>query len=312
MRSPIKARSAHARAFCRCRVIEHSERVVKRRRLWAGDINRIVLGVPRPDVLGDPAHDAEVAMVATDNFSPSVVAGVLVAPEDSRIELGASLTWNAPARVSGSLTSTNETPDRKVELADDGATARLEVEQPITVRTGARWLGEHVIVEVGGDLYWFPDRAAATTWTIEGASLTDMTSMLEPKTVVLESVQSRISSRTHGALRGAVDVELISGFLWATGGYAFTSSGTPSARLSPTFGDLGGHTAAVGLEATTGGFTITLGWARTWSVKHAEPVTRWTLDNPFGTGDGAVPVGTYDGSIDMIGLSIDADLDPPD
>ncbi|HEY5952432.1 MAG TPA: hypothetical protein VIV40_43335, partial [Kofleriaceae bacterium] len=128
-------------------------------------------------------------------------------------------------------------------------------------------------------------------------------------TVVLDTLPSRISSRTHGALRAAFDVELISGFLWATGGYAFTTAGTPRARLSPTFGDLGGHTAALGVEATAGGFTITLGWARTWSIKEPEPVTRWQLDNPFATGDRAVPSGTYDGSTDMIGLSIDADLE---
>jgi hypothetical protein len=286
--------------------------ISERRRLWAGDINRIVLGVPRPDVLGDPAHEIEVEMDASDNFAPSAVAGVLVAPEDSRIELGASLTWNAPARVSGSLRSTGETPDRKVEVADQDASARLEVEQPITARTGVRWLGEHVIAEIGGDLYLFPSRAAQTTWTIDGASLTDMTSMLEPKTVVLDAVPSRISSRTHGALRAAVDVELISGFLWATGGYAFTTSGTPSARLSPTFGDLGGHTAALGLEATTGGFTITVGWARTWSVKEHEPISAWQLDNPFEAGDAMIPSGTYDGSTDMIGVSIDAELDAPD
>jgi hypothetical protein len=280
----------------------------EQRRLWAGDVNRIVLGVPRPDVLGDPAHDAEVAMSATDNFSPSAVAGVLVAPEDSRIELALSVTWNAPARVGGSLRSTIETPQHKVVVSDSGATARLEIEQPITVRTGVRWLGERVIAEVGGDVYWFPSRAQSASWTIEGATLTDFTSMLEPKTVVLTSLPSRISSRTHGALRGAIDVELISGFLWATGGYAFTTAGTPAARLSPTFGDLGGHTAALGLEVTTGGFTISLGWARTWSLEAAEPVSRWRLDNPFGSGDGMVASGTYDGSTDMIGVSIDAEL----
>ncbi|HEY5927000.1 MAG TPA: hypothetical protein VIV11_35175, partial [Kofleriaceae bacterium] len=174
------------------------------------------------------------------------------------------------------------------------------------------WLGEWLIAEVGGDLFWFPKRAEATTWFLDDATITDVTTALQPKTVVLAELPSRISSRTHGALRGAVDVELISGFLWATGGYAFTTAGTARARLSPTFGDLGGHTAGLGLEATTGGFTITVGWARTWSVKEPEPVSRWRLDNPFGTGDGMIPRGTYDGSTDLIGVSIDADLAAPD
>jgi len=279
------------------------------RRLWAGDVDRVVLGLPQPDLLGDPAHDVELALAGTDNFSPSATAGVLIAPEDTRIELGASAMWNAPARVSGDIASTNEDPDAKVRADTYGASARLEVEQRIIVRTGVRWLGERVIAEVGGDLYWFPARAAATEWNLDGVTLTDITTPTQPESIELTALPSRISSRTHGALRGAVDVELIAGFLWATGGYAFATSGTSDARMSPTFGDLGGHTVGLGLEATTGGFTITLGWARTWSIKEAEPVSRWRLDNPFGSGDGMIASGTYDGSTDMIGLSVDADLD---
>jgi hypothetical protein len=279
--------------------------ITESRRVWAGDVDRRVLGVPRPDVIGDAAHDVELAMSAVDNFAPSVVAGVLVAPEDSRVELGLSASWSAPARVEGDISAAGTVPS--VTASTSNAVARLEVEQPITVRSGARWLGEHVVAEVGADLYWFPRRAEATSWGITGVTIADTVTALGEQ-VELTALPSRISSRTHGALRGALDVELISGFLWATTGYAFTTGGTARARLSPTFGDLGGHTAAVGLEATTGGFTVTFGWARTWSVKEPEPVSQWQLDNPFGSGDGMVPAGTYDGSTDMIGISIDADL----
>lgn len=279
--------------------------ITESRRLWAGDVERIVLGVPRPDAIGDPAHDVEVAMSATDNFVPTAAAGVLVAPEDTRIELGLGVSWSAPARVDGDIAAAGSAPN--VEASTNGAAARLEVEQPIIVRSGVRWLGERLIVELGGDLYWFPRRAEATSWVVRGVTIIDTTSPLQ-ESVALDQLPSRISSRTHGALRGAFDIELISGFLWATTGYAFTAAGTARARLSPTFGDLGGHTAALGLEATTGGFTITVGWARTWSIKDPEPVSRWQLDNPFGSGDGSVPPGTYDGSTDMIGISLDADL----
>jgi Outer membrane protein transport protein (OMPP1/FadL/TodX) len=283
--------------------------ITESRRVWAGDVDRVVLGVPRPDVIGDPAHDVEVAMSAVDNFAPNAVAGILVAPEDSRIELGLSLSWSAPARVDGDISPAGTMPN--VEASTNGASARLEVEQPVTVRSGVRWLGEHVVGELGGDLYWFPRRAEATSWIVSGVTIIDTVSPVR-ESVALVELPSRISSRTHGALRGAFDVELISGFLWATTGYAFTTAGTPRARLSPTFGDLGGHTFALGVEATTGGFTVTVGWSRTWSVKEAEPVSRWQLDNPFGRGDASVLPGTYDGSTDMIGISVDADLDAPD
>jgi hypothetical protein len=107
-------------------------------------------------------------------------------------------------------------------------------------------------------------------------------------------------------------VVAIRGFLWATAGYAFTTAGVAAARQSPTFGDLGGHTLALGLEGTAGGFTVTLGWARTWSVRAPEPATSWRLDNPWGTGDGAIPTGTFDGSTDMLGIAIDAELSAPE
>ena len=57
---------------------------------------------------------------------------------------------------------------------------------------------------------------------------------------------------------------------------------------------------------------MTRGWARTWSVRAPEPVTSWRLDNPLQTGDGAIPTGTFDGSTDMIGVSIDAEFAAPE
>ena len=280
-------------------------RITEARRVWAGQIDRIVLGVPRPDIVGDPRRDVELDLEGTDNFAPSALAGVLIAPEDSRIELGTSLSWSAPARVHGTVGAPDQLSTTSVSLSS--LEARLEVEQPIIARTGVRYLGEKFIAEVGGDLYWFPRRAERATWYLTGVRVTDMAST-PVENVDMTALPSRISSRTHGALRGAVDVELIAGFLWATTGYAFTSSGTSHVRQSPTFGDLGGHTFAVGLETTTAGFTITIGWARTWSIKQPEPVSAWQLDNPFGSGDAQIPSGTYDGSTDMIGVSIDADL----
>jgi len=278
------------------------------RRLWAGDANRTNPTTLVKEQPGDPAQDVEVGMTAIA-YTPTITAGVLVAPEDSRIELAASAAWNGPARAHGDVSGQGTSP---IDLELRSTDARIEIEQPVTVRTGVRWLGERWIGEVGGDLWWFPKRAASPLWRLTDAQIVDMTTLGAPRMATLSTLPSRLSSRTHGALRGAVDVELISGFLWATAGYAFTTAGTSGARLSPTFGDLGGHTLALGLEATAGGFTATLGVARTWSIKQPEPVSRWRLDNPFGTGDAEVPDGTYDGSTDVIGLSIDAELWAPD
>jgi hypothetical protein len=284
--------------------------ISEERRLWAGNTDRVVLGTSMPDELGDPQYDVELALTGTDAVVPSAVAGVLVAPEDSRIELALSVAWSDVARATGSVDATATPPNTAVELS--APTARIEVEQPLSIRSGARWLGEHWIAEAGADLWWFPHHAKQTDWELDGVTVVDTTVVGVRRDAALTQLPSRLSTRTHGALRAAIDVELISGFLWATGGYAFTTGGTPRARLSTTFGDLGGHTAALGLEANAGGFTVTFGWARTWSIRDPEPVTKWRFDNPLGSGDGAIPTGTFDGSTDMIGVSIDAELSSQD
>ena len=43
--------------------------------------------------------------------------------------------------------------------------------------------------------------------------------------------------------------------------------------------------------------------------QRSRAVSHWRLDNAFQAGDRAVPGGTFDGSTDMIGISLDADLD---
>src|SRR5204863_106400 len=94
-----------------------------------------------------------------------------------------------------------------------------------TVAIGAaRRLGD--TVAVGADLWWFPRRALTTEWQLDGVTVVDTTTLGATRLAELPTLPSRVSSRTHGALRAALDVELIAGFLWATGGYAYTTAGT--------------------------------------------------------------------------------------
>jgi len=272
--------------------------VGEKRALWAGFVDR-------KDVIGDPDHDVEVALTAEDTLSPSAVAGILVAPADTRVELAASVGWAATAHTAGEIGAAGVSSKVGAQLASPSAT--LDIREPITVRTGARWLGEHLIAEINADLWIFSEAANTQTWRLTGVRIVDASNFGVP----LTTLPSRISERTHGALRGALDLELIGGFLWATCGYAYTSSGTGRERRSTTFGDLSGHTVGLGLEANAGGFTFTLGWARTWSVKRPEQYSVWRLDNPFHAGDATVPNGTYDASSDLVGISIDAEFDAP-
>lgn len=268
--------------------------VSETRRMWAGFGGR--------DPIGSPEHDLEVSMRGRDGFVPSVVAGVLFAPADAPLELGASIGWSRRVRVDASVEGLGALGGPLVKPTRPAAT--LELRQPWAMRAGARYLSDRLVFELGGDLWAVPRSAESATWRVQGMSVAD-TSGLE---VPLTEVPSRISQRTHGALRGAFDVELASGFLWATAGYAYAIGGVPGGRQSPTFGDLGGHTLALGLEATAGGFTVTAGWSRTWAVT-IRPSSELALDNPFRAGDRANPPGAYDGSIDQLGILIDAELD---
>jgi hypothetical protein len=263
------------------------------RRVWAGFAGR--------DVIGDPVADLELAFTGRDRFVPGAVAGILIAPDGTPFELGASAAYSAGASIDANV-SGSRTNEQGPALQGSNA-ARLAVRAPVQLRAGVRYVGDRFVVEIDGELARFAAGAATASWDVLDARVIDATGMSAP----LGGVPSRLSQRTHGAVRGAVDVEVLPGFLRATAGYGWARSGTSSAHLSPTFGDLGGHTAALGVELESGNVTFGLGWARTWSISR-DGGTVLRLDNPFGAGDGAAALGRYDASSDRIGLFLGAAL----
>jgi len=271
-------------------------RVSETRRMWAGFAGR--------DTIGSPEQDIEISMSGRDAFAPAVVAGVLIAPDGSPLELGASAGWSQRVMVDASVAGLGAPRGPVVQRTRPSAT--LSLRQPWALRAGARYLSDRVVLELDGDLWAISRAAEAPAWQLYDVSVVDTSGLEMP----LTEVPSRISQRTHGAFRAAVDFEIFSGFLWATAGYAYSIGRVAGARQSPTFGDLGGHTVALGLEASTGGFTVTAGWSRTWAVT-IRPASKLSLDNPFQAGDSALPPGAYDGSIDQLGIMIDAELDAP-
>ncbi len=271
--------------------------VSETRRLWAGFGGR--------DPIGSPEQDIEVSMGGRDAFVPGVVAGVLIAPEESPLEVAASIGWSHRVRVDADVAGLGAPRGPIVQRTRPAAT--LDLRQPWALRAGARYLSDRFVLELGGDLWAVPRSAEATAWHLDGVTVVDVSGLEAP----LARVPSRISQRTHGALRAAVDAELISGFLWATAGYAYSIGAVAGARQSPTFGEISGHTLAFGLEAAVGGFTVTAGWSRTWG-NTIRPRSELALDNPFQAGDRALPPGAYDGSIDQLGIMIDAELAAPE
>ncbi len=270
--------------------------VQETRRLWAG-----YAGI---SIAGDPRRDVELALDGTDGFVPSAVAGLLIAPEEGSLELGASIGWSGRADTEGDVIANGTTGGPRVQLTSPHAS--LQVRPPVTARVGARYLGDKFVVEVGADLWIARQRTSSIAWTLDGVRVVDPSTV----TVDLVAVPSRLSQRNHGALRAAGDLQLISGFLWATLGYAYTVGSTTESRLSTSFGDLGGHTVALGIEGTAGGFTYTLGWSRTWATKRSGG-DGLALDNPFGAGDAYLKSSTFDSTADQLGFLLDLELDTP-
>jgi hypothetical protein len=274
-------------------------RVTEHRRIWAG------LTVP----VADSKNDVDLLLTGIDRFAETAVAGLLFAPEGSHIELGASVAWANTVKLTGTVDAKGSPPigPSVVELSTPEAS--LEIRQPFTLRAGGRYVGDRLVAELGGDLWIAPPAAETAVWSVRGVSIVDPSQVSSD----LQQVPSRISQHTHAALRFAVDFELVPGFLWATAGYALSTPGTSASRLSPSFGDLGGHTLGLGLETTAGGFTVTLGWSRTWSPATSAP-TALSLDNPFRSvmaPDTTVYEGGYDGSLDQVGILVEVELGHP-
>jgi hypothetical protein len=266
--------------------------VVERRRIFASPTGEI----------GTTVGDVDLTFTAHDPISESAVAGLLYASNDAPIELGVSVAWTRTVELDGTVTAT-ETPLGPRVTTIAAPSAAMHVTQPLALRAGGRYVGDRVVAELDGDLWLAARGSESTTWSVNGIRVLDPTRM----GVDLSRIPSRIAQRTHVTVRAALDLAVVPGFLWATAGYAFATRATPADRMSPSFGDLGGHTLGLGLEATSGGVTATLGWSRTWA-SGSGAASAFRLDNPFHTVDGPVLPGKYYGQIDQVGVLVDAEF----
>jgi hypothetical protein len=263
------------------------------RRLWAGFSGR--------DPLGSPARDVDLALDGADDAVPSLTASALLAPASAPLELAIAASWSADLQLEGGAAASSDgTPG----VAADAPSARLAVAAPIVVRAGARWLGERWAIEVGGDAWIYRGGIDAPRWSVRGLGVVDDTSL----TAAIDDVPALLAQRSHGALRAALDVEVASGFVWLTAGWAWTGASVPPGRQTAAFADLGGHTAAAGVEISAGGVTIAAGWSRTLATARAVP-GHVDQVNPFDAGAAPANAGRYDGARDAVGLSVELALD---
>jgi hypothetical protein len=268
----------------------------ERRRIWAGFADR--------DQLAYPTRDLDLALSGRDHMVPFASAGVLVAPPSLPIEIGAAVSGSADAHLDGdvALASTAGHPFPEPRSGGEPAAA-LHLGMPATLRGGARYVGDRLLVEVGADLTWYRASGKIPVWHTTGASVRDDTG----QTAEMGDVPSLVALRDHTALRGAVDVEVVPGLLWLTAGYAHASGGTALSRLSPAFGDIAGHTISLGAEGTWNQITFDLGIARRLSpsVDVAAGDSDVEVENPFRKGTASAGAGRHGRAHDAVGLTVE-------
>jgi hypothetical protein len=272
-------------------------RLTERRHVWAGLAGR--------DDLGDPRLDLAVTTEGS-GLGVAAAAGALLAPPSLPLELAASVRIAGQTRVRGPAAASQvgaviDRPDFPViTLLSPGATATLP--SVLVARAGARWLGERVLVEIGGDLAAPLHTAGA--WRITGVQVMDETGAMAE----IQSMPVLLDRQTHGAVRAAADVEVVPGFLWLSAGYAYRTRATPLRRTTPAFADLGGHTLAAGVEVYGSGMVLSVGYA------HTEPTSRTVtssdlrashvFDTPSELTE-AVGLGTYRSAQDAFGAALE-------
>src|SRR5262249_25133920 len=161
--------------------------------------------------------------------SPMAVAGLVAAPPDWPLELGASIAWRGSAHLDGSspaATSRGTTAQMTPLAALTGAAAPLDPDAETVVRAGARPLASRLPVELDGELVL---RGSSTPVWRSGASLATSDGRSAP----LHGVPLGPTFGDSFALRAAVDVQLAPGFLSLSAGYAYSSSPQTDGGVTP-------------------------------------------------------------------------------
>lgn len=274
----------------------------ERRRIWAGFAGR--------DQVAYPSRDLDLRLDARDRFVPEAHAGALIAPPELPLEMGLSVSFSADAWAHGSV-ALDRTGDRTYPAPEVGSSgpagAQVRAGTPTTVRAGLRYLGERLVVEAEADVLWYREGDKLPVWRTRGVRVVDDSG----QAAQLARVPSLVALRNHAVVRSAVDVEVVSGLLWLTAGYAYSTAATSPGHLSPGFGDLGGHTLAVGAEGTWNQITFTAGYARTLSPDRTVGPgdSDVVIDNPFDAGTASAGEGHYGAGHDAVGLALEVAWD---
>lgn len=267
--------------------------VAETRMVWAGFSGR--------EPVGAAERDLALELSAETFARPGAALGILAAPIDVPIEIAAAVSVDAPATLDGTAALRATTDMGTPPAPGSGGAASITYPTRIVAATGVRYLGERLIAEVNGEL----DVAAGARprWELAPIAVTDESGAVG----MIDAVDPLLEVRRRTAIRGAVDVALVPGFLWLTAGYGFTSASTGAARRGPLLAGPPVHRVAAGVEALWSSFTVTIGYARELSpaVQVSPGDGGVEIVNPFDAGTAAATEGRYRRTADRGALQVE-------
>lgn len=266
----------------------------ERRAIWAG--------APARDAPGDPRGDLVLAVHGRDRVVPGASAGFLAAPSTAPVELAGSLEVTAGASLRGDASLSRTRDARFPEPRADAPTAALRAPSSLTARAGARYLGARLLVEVGAELTRAGRRAPA--WSLSGLQVAGELGELAP----VDGVAAAHAPQNRSAVRGAVDVAVVPGFLWARAGYAYATAAAAELDFHPTYAAPASHTAAFGVEASWERVGVSLGYARHFARAVDVAGGRAVMAIPHGEDRSGAADGRYRVRGDHVGFNVDVAL----
>ncbi|MBI4511697.1 MAG: hypothetical protein HY698_18835 [Deltaproteobacteria bacterium] len=258
------------------------------------------------------SRDFDMDFVARgrDSAVPSLALGLLFAPESLPLELGASLFWSADGNLEGtpSLRDSRggiETEEGKARYAVanvySGALAKFRLPMPLVARGGLRLLTPRIALELAGELA--KTEPTPLDWSVRGVTLTPIAGDEKE----LRVMPAAFSFQDTYALRAALELDVVPGFLTMTLGYAFSRGSSPKAELSAAFADLDAHLVSIGAEARVSGATLIFGLARSSLVREVvgKADSQVFVLSPLGPQAAEAGSGTYSGSAVQVGVSLE-------
>lgn len=256
--------------------------------------------------IGEPSRDLVLDLSARDLFVPGVIASAFVAPPYLPLEATFGLGVSKGASMSGNVLLLSRPrqglppPDIPEAIVEMGAASSIDLGAPLDLRAGVRYLGERLVAELVGEITFYLGADERETWQVQGVAVRDPTTRQS-----LGTVPALITQRAHGAARAAVDFELLPGFLWLTGGYAYASAPVRPRYLAPVQVELASHNLAAGVEVLWGDLAVTVGYAHSLSARVQVLDTAVELVNPFDPGHAPAANGSYQSSSDMFGMNVE-------